>query len=181
MEMFQTSFHQVGKFSKVSYSEFAKAMTGLEGYTPPDLSDCYDNIILPRRQTSGSAGYDFYAPFPFKLYPGDTLRIPTGIKCEITPGWWLSMVPRSSLGFRYNLQFDNTISVIDSDYYGCEENEGHIYCQITNRSRHNSEENVLNINAGDRFCQAIFLAYGVCFDDDPVNETRVGKTGSTGK
>lgn len=43
----------------------------------------YNNLKLPRRATMGSAGYDFYSPLSFTLRPGETIKIPTGIRVKI--------------------------------------------------------------------------------------------------
>ena len=77
----------------------------------------YQKIRLPRRATVGSAGYDFFAPEAFSLVPHETIKIPTGIRAEIAEGWVLQIYPRSGLGFKYRLQMDNTVGIIDSDYF----------------------------------------------------------------
>ena len=69
----------------------------------------------------------------------------------------LTLYPRSGLGFRYRLQLNNTVGVIDSDYYGSD-NEGHIQAKITNDSREGKE---LKLEAGTGFMQGIFLEYGI--------------------
>ena len=88
----------------------------------------------------------------------------------------LLLFPRSGLGFKYRLQMNNTVGVIDSDYF-YSDNEGHIFAKITNDS---NEEKVLSIEAGDGFMQGIFLMYGITMDDD-VKEARNGGFGSTGR
>lgn len=176
---------KVGKFEKVSFEEYVKAQSS---YTSRHIRMEYDSLKLPARSTIGSAGYDFYAPFSFVLdapmvnelgylEPGQSILIPTGIKCKIKEGWFLMLVPRSSLGFKYRLQMDNTVSIIDSDYYGNGKNEGHIMLKITNDS--NAKE-ILSVKAGDRIAQGIFLPYGITEDDDATG-TRTGGIGSTGK
>ena len=57
----------------------------------------YEDIKLPKRATAGSAGYDFYAPMAFELKPGETIKIPTGIRVKINDGWVLKLYPRSGL------------------------------------------------------------------------------------
>ena len=85
--------------------------------------------------------------------------------------------PRSSLGFNYRIQLDNTVGIIDSDYYNNTRNEGHIMIKITNDSR--SGQTCI-FEQGSRFCQGIFLPFGITLDDDVVEE-RTGGLGSTGK
>ena len=141
-----------------------------------EIVKIYDNIKLPKRATIGSAGYDFYAPLTFTLKPNETILIPTGIKVEITPGWFLGLFPRSGLGFKYRLQLNNTVGIIDSDYYFAE-NEGHIMIKLTNDS---NENKTLGIIVGQGFAQGIFIPYGIVVDDD-TNTIRVGGMGSTTK
>ena len=112
--------NRVGEFEKVSFEQFYKAMTDIlwaEVPTKTKTFEVWEKIILPTRATAGSAGYDFRSPVSFTLAHGETIRIPTGIRAKIDPGWWLRCIPKSGLGFKYRLQLDNTIGVIDSDYY----------------------------------------------------------------
>ena len=134
----------------------------------------YDRICLPRRATAGSAGYDFFLPFSIALPPGETVKIPTGIRAEMEPGWVLQLYPRSGLGFKYRLQMNNTVGIIDSDYF-YSDNEGHILAKITNDSR---EGKCLILSAGTAFMQGIFLEYGVTVDD-AAQGIRNGGLGST--
>ena len=91
-------------------------------------------------------------------------------------GWVLMIYPRSGLGFKYRLQLNNTVGVIDSDYYNSD-NEGHIFIKITNDS---NEGKVLNVNEGDGFAQGIFMPFGIT-EDDECEAVRNGGFGSTGK
>ncbi|MBQ6324705.1 MAG: deoxyuridine 5'-triphosphate nucleotidohydrolase, partial [Clostridia bacterium] len=84
---------------------------------------------LPRRATAGSAGYDFLSPLAFSLAPGESLRIPTGVRARIDDGWVLMLFPRSGLGFKYRLQLNNTVGIVDADYFGAR-NEGHIFIKL---------------------------------------------------
>ena len=74
-----------------------------------------------------------FAPFAFTLAPGETIKIPTGIRAEMKEDWVLQIYPRSGLGFKYRLQMNNTVGIIDSDYF-FSDNEGHIFMKITNDS-----------------------------------------------
>ena len=136
----------------------------------------YNRIKEPKRATIGSAGYDFYAPFDIELKPGETIKVPTGIRCEIEEGWVLTIYPRSGLGFKYRLQLNNTVGIIDSDYFSSS-NEGHIYIKITNDS---NENKIVSIKEGEGFAQGIFLPFGITIDDD-ASEIRDGGFGSTTK
>lgn len=164
---------RVGKFEKVSVEQFISGCNEI-GIAPELANLMYDDLVTPTRATSGSAGYDFHIPFCTVIGPGETIKFPTGIRCQIDENWVLFMAPRSSLGFKYKLQLDNTIGVIDSDYY-YSDNEGHISIKMTNNSNHE-----LKLNAGDRVAQAIFVPYGITFDDNATG-VRNGGYGSTGK
>ena len=131
---------------------------------------------MPARATRGSAGYDFYSPLEFTLEPGKTIKIPTGIRAEMEEGWVLKLYPRSGLGFKYRLQLNNTVGIIDSDYFNSD-NEGHIMAKITNDSKENK---VLQLKAGDGFMQGIFVQFGITVDDE-AEGVRNGGFGSTSR
>lgn len=168
---------RVGEFEKVSIEQFTKAIyEELPVATSElDVELMYQNIIIPRRATLGSAGYDFKMPFSLILEPGQTAKIPTGIRVKIDEGWWLGALPRSGLGFKYKLQLDNTMGVIDSDYYYAD-NEGHIFAKITNDTR---DDKTLVLAEGDGFMQGIFIPYGITYSDT-ADGIRTGGFGSTG-
>ena len=106
----------ITKFEKVSLSAFKNACNDL-GFNLNNIEEIYQNIQLPKRATKGSAGYDFHLPFAINLKKGDTIIIPTGIRCKMNQDLVLQIYPRSSLGFKYQLTLDNTVGIIDSDYY----------------------------------------------------------------
>ena len=87
------------------------------------------------------------------------------------------LFPRSSYGFKYRMQLDNTVGVVDQDYYNNESNEGHIFIKITNDSK---SDKVLTVNKGDAFAQGIIMPF-VITDDDDVTALRTGGIGSTSK
>ncbi len=157
----------VAQFQKVSLAQYQKdAASSIENY---------EKIKLPARATTGSAGYDFFSPQDYTILPGQTVTIPTGIRVKMTAGWVLLLFPRSGLGFKYRLQLNNTVGVIDQDYYQAD-NEGHIFAKITNDSRENK---TLIIKQGEAFMQGIFLPFGITVDDEVQNQ-RHGGLGSTG-
>ncbi len=166
---------RVAQFEKVSFSQFDKDFKDTYG-DKLDAKAVYDGIRLPKRATSGSAGYDFYAPVDIELKAGETAKIPTGIRVKILENWVLKVYPRSGLGFKYRLQLNNTVGIIDSDYYGSS-NEGHIFIKITNDT---NEGKTVAVKAGEGFAQGIFVEYGITFDDD-ASEKRDGGFGSTTK
>ena len=170
---------KIAKFEKVSFEEFLKDIPDdLKNLSEDSIHEFYDNIKLPTRATSGSAGYDFKAPFDFNLNPGETIKIPTGVRVKINEGWMLSIYPRSGLGFKYRLQLDNTVGIIDSDYY-YSDNEGHIMVKLTNDSKTGK---TLEVLAGNGFAQGIFVEYGITEnDDEDKKQIRNGGFGSTTK
>jgi len=168
---------RIAKFHKVSAEQFIGAMTEeFPQYTHEDILDMYESLELPKRATKGSAGYDFYAPFAFSLPPAATIKIPTGIRVEMEEDWVLKIYPRSGLGFKYRLQMNNTVGVIDSDYF-YSDNEGHIFIKMTNAS---NEGKTVEVASGTGFAQGIFLEYGITVDDD-AEGIRNGGFGSTTK
>lgn len=164
---------RIAAFEKVSTERFLNDSVDICSVLE-QAKDAYDKIKLPKRATKGSAGYDFYAPFDFKLEPGQTIKIPTGIRCKMEDGWVLKIYPRSGLGFKYRLQLNNTVGIIDSDYY-YSDNEGHIMIKVTNDS---NENKIVDVKQGQGFAQGIFVEFGITYDDDVTNE-RNGGFGST--
>ncbi|MEG1732626.1 MAG: deoxyuridine 5'-triphosphate nucleotidohydrolase [Longicatena sp.] len=166
---------KIAKFHKVSHYQFERAWKDcFPKSTISQIQNIYDDIKLPKRATSGSAGYDFFTPITFVLPPKESIKIPLGIRVEIAEGWVLQLHPRSSLGFKYRLQLDNTTGIIDSDYFASD-NEGHIFVKLTNDSNHGKSVNVM---VGEGILQGIFLPYGITIDDE-ASEKRNGGFGST--
>ena len=173
---------RIAKFHKVSFEQFKKdwfntfAFTSNDPYNEEQVREIYDNIKLPKRATLGSAGYDIFSPIDMTLLPDDTIKIPTGIRVWMEENWVLKCYPRSGLGFKFRLQLDNSVGVVDSDYF-YSDNEGHIFAKITNDTK---DGKTVEINAGDGFMQGIFVEYGITIDDD-ATEKRNGGIGSTTK
>ena len=167
---------RIAKFEKVSFEQFNEAVMSLEmPYDNNSLLSIYDSIQLPKRATKGSAGYDFFISDNLEISPGASVIIPTGIKVRIDEGWVLKVYPRSSLGFKYRLQLDNTVGIIDSDYYNNIKNEGHIIIKLTNAG---NDEKTICIKKNTAFAQGIFVEYGIT-EDDYVDSVREGGLGST--
>ena len=166
---------RIAKFEKVSPQRFVSDwISTFPQQTIEQAVMAYEHIQLPSRATSGSAGYDFFAPVGFELPAGGSIKIPTGVRALMEDGWVLTLYPRSGLGFKFRFQLDNTVGVIDSDY-AHSDNEGHIFMRMTNDSR---EGKGLRVPAGTAFAQGVFLPYGVTVDDD-VQTVRNGGLGST--
>lgn len=156
---------RIARFEKVSPCLFEEA-----GGNPEQ----YEALKKPARATVGSAGYDFFAPFDIEVSPGEAVTVPTGFRVYIENGWVLSLYPRSGLGFKFKMQLQNTVGIIDSDYY-YSANEGHIMIKIFNDSR---EGKTIRIPAGCAFAQGIFTEFGIT-EDDCVTSLRDGGFGST--
>lgn len=168
--------NKVGNFEKISAKRFIADWIDTFGRELLDAEQVYERVKLPRRATKGSAGYDFFSTLDFVLNPGESIKIPTGIRVRMREDYVLLCFPRSGLGFKYRLQLNNSVAVIDSDYYHSD-NEGHIFIKITNDSK---EGKVLSLKEGMGFAQGIFFQFGIT-EDDEVEEVRNGGFGSTTK
>lgn len=167
--------NKIARFEKVSAEQFKKDMIGANpNISEEQAAELYKSVILPKRGTKGSAGYDFFIPFELTLLPNQTALIPTGIKARIEEGWFLMCCPRSGLGFKFRLRLDNTVGIIDSDYYNAD-NEGHIQIKLTNES---NEGKTVFLEKGRAFAQGIFIPYGITCDD-VTDASRTGGFGST--
>ena len=138
----------------------------------------YADIKLPRRATTGSAGYDIYSPCDFTIAQGETFKFPTGIRIKLDPGYFLAIVPRSGIGFSSNIRLSNSYGVIDSDYF-YSDNEGHIWVKLFFPKCENVVE-AITIKKGNAVCQGIILPYAITEDDD-ADGIRNGGFGSTSK
>ncbi len=136
-------------------------------------------INLPVRKTKYSAGYDIEAAEDcivpsFKKGMAPTL-IKTGLKAYMQDDEYLKLCNRSSNPKKKGLILANSIGVVDADYYGNVENDGHIMFAF-----YNIKEEDVEIKKGDAIGQAIFEKYLVA-DDDSAEGERTGGFGSTSK
>ena len=161
------AMQKIAQFMKVSRARF-------EADWRFDAPCLWADIRLPRRATAGSAGYDFFSPMDFTLASGEFIDIPTGVRVRIDPGWVLMLYPRSGQGFKYRVQLYNSVGVIDSDYFGAE-NEGHIRIKLVNA---NNEGKTLTVRRGEALAQGVFVPFGVTVDD-AADAVRTGGFGST--
>ncbi len=136
------------------------------------LDGC-DDAVIPRRATSGSAGYDFFLTEDLSLEPYEEITVQTGLRVRIDEGWFLMLCPRSSLGFKYGVKLANTVGIIDSDYF-YSDNGGPICIKLINGP------SALKLSAGQAFAQGIFIPYGITYGDD-CSTVRNGGFGSTDK
>ena len=133
-----------------------------------------DSIIIPKRATRYSAGYDIHSTISFVLEPGEEIKFPTGLKVAMNPNDFLAIFPRSGSGFKFFARLANTVGIIDSDYYSNPKNDGHVFVKLRNEG-----DKTWQVKAGDAVCQGIFMTYLVT-DDDHITEKRQGGFGSTG-
>ena len=136
-------------------------------------------INLPVRKTKFSAGYDVEAAedtiIPsFKRGNKPTL-IKTGIKAYMADDEVLILANRSSNPGKKGLILANSIGVIDKDYYGNPDNDGHIMFAF-----YNIKDEDIERKKGDCIGQAIFQKYLIA-DDDSAEGERIGGFGSTNK
>ena len=108
-------------------------------------------VTLPVRQTSMSAGYDLAAAKDVLIKKGETAIVPTGVKAYFPEDEVLMIYIRSSLATKRSVTLANSVGVIDADYYGNSENEGHIFLPLRNFG--NSD---VLIKKGERVAQWIF-------------------------
>lgn len=159
---------KIARFMKVSFEQYKESRgSDIDEET---LKKEYDQIRLPQRATSASAGYDFVVPFDVEIGT-EPILIPTGIRVPMWGCYFLMLVPRSGLGFKYGMRLKNTCGIIDADYV-LASNEGHIMCKVIS-------DTPFSLKAGDRFVQGIFIPYGISHNGN-VTDARTGGMGSTG-
>ena len=137
------------------------------------------NINLPIRKTKYSAGYDIEAAedviIPsFKKGMNPTL-VKTGIKAYMQDDEMLLLYNRSSNPKKKGLILANSVGVVDKDYYGNPNNDGHIMFAF-----YNIKEEDVEIKKGEAIGQAIFQKFFVT-DNDIAQGERIGGFGSTTK
>lgn len=139
-------------FFKISFEQFKKDFGN-------DVV-LYNEYLLPCRATKNSCGYDFFAINDVCIKPGERVKIPTGYKACFNSDEMLMLVVRSSMGFKYNIRMCNQVGIIDSDYYGNVDNEGHIWVCLQNEG-----DSDFVIKKNQAYCQGIFVNFLTCGDD----------------
>ena len=156
------------KFEIISINQFNKDFK--------DIDTKYEDIIIPKRSTKFSAGYDFYMPYDLTVKKNEVVLIPTGIKAKLNSDEFLGIYIRSSLGFKYNLRMCNQVGIIDSDYYNNPSNEGHIFVKLKNEGN-----NDIILKKYDRYVQGIIQKYYIVDNEKEIEDIRVGGIGSSGR
>ena len=140
------------------------------------LREVFYDINTPVRADERSAGYDFFCPIDVMLHPGQKMLVFTDVKAYMESDEVLQLYPRSSMGIKKGLMLSNTVGVIDSSYYENEGNDGNIGLPLLNTSGKG-----LQIKAGERIAQGIFIKYLTADQDNVLSETRKGGMGSSGE
>ncbi|MBU1093281.1 MAG: dUTP diphosphatase [Firmicutes bacterium] len=132
-------------------------------------------VMIPKRATDSSAGYDLASIEDVTLEPGEIRMIPTGLKVVMPKTEALFIFARSSLSIKKGLIMSNSVGVVDSDYYGNPDNEGHLMVSLMN-----VRNEAVTILKGERVAQGIFLRYEKTTDDETDGSIRLGGFGSSG-
>lgn len=133
-------------------------------------------VLIPKRATDASAGYDLAALEDLTIQPGEIKLVYTGLKVKMPKTEALFVFPRSSLAIKKGLLMSNSVGVVDADYYNNPDNEGHLMVPLYNITDHD-----VLIQKGERVAQGIFLSYQKTSDDTTENIVRLGGFGSSGK
>ena len=134
-------------------------------------------INMPVRSTKNSAGYDIEAAedvvIPAFKAGQKPVLVKTGLKAYMQSDEVLILANRSSNPGKKGLILANSIGVVDSDYYGNPDNDGHIMFAFFNFKAEDIE-----IKKGERIGQGMFQKYLVT-DNDISGGERTGGFGST--
>lgn len=139
------------------------------------VSAYQDEALLPKRETAHAAGYDLKVAESVTILPGEIKLVPTGVKAYMQAGEVLYLYDRSSNPRKKGLVLINSVGVIDGDYYGNPDNEGHIYAQMKNIT-----DQAVTLEVGERVVQGVFAPFLVA-DGDEASGSRTGGFGSTGR
>ncbi len=146
-------------FEKISFEQFKKDVA--------NDRDLYDSLLIPQRSSAATAGYDLPLLADLELQPGETVKLPTGLKAHFQPDEVLLLIVRSKTGFKYNIRLCNQIGVIDSDYYNNPDNEGHLFVKLQN------EDTVAHsFKRGDALVQGVFMKYLATDSDNNLQKKR---------
>lgn len=128
--------------------------------------------ILPKRQTSGSAGYDLYSAQETVIQPKECGLVKTGIILEIPEGFEGQIRSRSGLAAKNQIMVLNSPGTIDSDY----RNEISVLLM-------NFSSEPFKIEVGSRIAQIVFAKiWTPIFEEisECSKSDRSGGWGSTG-
>ena len=160
-------------FEKVSFETWKKVVSN----DTLNVEEDYNDISMPVRKTKKSAGYDISSAISFTLLPGESKKVPTGLKAYMQDDEFLAIYIRSSLGIKKDIMLKNQVGIIDADFYNNPDNEGHFVVGIVNNGKE-----AFTCNKGDAIAQGIFQKYYTVDDEDESKlANRIGGIGSTSK
>lgn len=156
-------------------------------------------LLIPKRATDGSAGYDIINPYnsSIEIYEDTITILDTFLKIKLPKDYFVELRLRSSSAIKRGIIIPNSSHVIDADYFdtGCSIKlpltvASAIYVHKAGERRvimddkkhvHNPRnKNSVIIRKGEKIAQLVIMKYFTT-DDDYVTETRTGGIGSTGK
>lgn len=131
-----------------------------------------NKLLMPRRSTSCSAGYDFYLPEDVTIAPYSMKSVDLQVSAKLEPKQTLLLFVRSSVGIKQGITLANTVGIIDADFYP------HTIIACLK----NSTSMPVKLLKGSRICQGIIVQYCLSDDDNVYCKLyRDGGIGSTGK
>ena len=133
------------------------------------------DIIMPKRATINSAGYDICSPTDIVIPAGEIVTVWTNLKACCNDDEFILLCVRSSMG-RKDLCLANDIGVIDGDYYSNPDNDGNIGVALKNRGTKD-----YTIHKNDKIAQILFMPYLKVDNEEAVTGVRGGGYGSTTK
>ena len=109
-----------------------------------------DFAKVPTRGSEYAAGYDLYAATweIIDIAPHSTVKIETGIACELDINTFGAIFARSGLATKKGLRPANCVGVIDADY------RGEIIVAL-----HNDTDEMMSIEPGERIAQLVVLPF----------------------
>ena len=117
------------------------------------------DAIIPEQATNGSVGFDLRIILPIdeetgeqiskiRINPNEKVKLSTELIFELPEGYFMQINPRSSMGIKKGLVWQNTTGILDSAYRGI------CYLFVKNTS-----DKPIEIEHQERLAQAIILPY----------------------
>ena len=136
---------------------------------------CHENAKIPTYAHETDAGFDFYLPEDFEIWPNENKIARTGLKMAIPAGYELQIRPRSGLSLKTSLRVANAPGTVDSGY----RDEIGIICW-------NCGTEPIKMSKGDRIAQGVLseVPKGIFKQVDDIIQiagNRNGGFGSSGK
>ncbi len=142
----------------------------------PKIVKRFEDSIIPTRGSASAAGLDLYSHDEVNIFPGETVKIDTGISIELPRGTFGAIFARSGLATKQGLRPANCVGVIDADY------RGPVIVAL-----HNDSNETREIAKGDRIAQLVIIPYCIVnfeitdnVEDMSETERGDGGFGSTG-